>query len=616
MDEQNQNAPQMQSNQFENGANASETAQPPKKKGIVAVIIAILAIVAVAGVFCFSMANKGAKFVKMITNENLYEIFTATSKIVENNNKISYNLDFDADAYVEVANGSNTDIGTLSVEIENLQDGEKASGSVSFYANKDILAEMKYLRDGTTVAASVTDLFEGYVGLNLEKIDDVKDNMYISKEQLNSYFGGLLQILKGSDDDDTESGLDFTIYEKYLKIVSKYANKNIKNENNVEIEVNGETLKTKKTTLSLDNVTLANMFREIVETMQNDEDLYDSIYGESDLEYSDWQEVCEQLLDEIDTYLDDDAENNEYLVSAYQKFGKTVAVELTLTDVNVRYAVLNDRNNLYSELMLENDDETAKIYAEATKSSDELKTDISLYDYRDGERRDKKILAITVKGKNVKKPHVETLPDDAMMLDEATTSEINSYFSNISYKLTSYITKIASKLSPNMGDLSSSTPNIPKVNFSKFVTSVGDVQDAIIMEATNVKVEQISKGKTITNAQAYNYVAKGGIISSDFVSDVLVPDYTIVEEYADIGMDLPTIKVTNASGTEVAATYAITKKGNVFVWPPFEFDGTYYLNQDSTTDKNSSTKTGSVTIKVNGEYIFIKTDSKGNLISK
>ena len=162
-----------------------------------------------------------------------------------------------------------------------------------------------------------------------------------------------------------------------------------------------------------------------------------------------------------------------------------------------------------------------------------------------------------------------------------------------------------------------STKTIERASYSKFVSNIGEVRDAIQVKKTEVKNNEMSEGSVVTNAQVYNYIAKGGKSKEDFLEDTQVPDYTVIEENADIGTKLPEIKVYYTSKNEgEKVTYAVTKDGDVFIWPPYEYDNEYYVNIATTVDKELAGKKGEFTIKISEKDIKIKTDESGKLINE
>ena len=127
----------------------------------------------------------------------------------------------------------------------------------------------------------------------------------------------------------------------------------------------------------------------------------------------------------------------------------------------------------------------------------------------------------------------------------------------------------------------SSTSTIEKANYSKFVSNIGEVRDAFRKASTEFKGDEAAKGNEITDAQAYDYVAKGGTNSGDIEVLNQVPFYTVINKSTakeSIGIDLPVIKVNTPGATNVEVTYATTYQGDIFVWPPYKYDSQYYVN--------------------------------------
>ncbi len=161
----------------------------------------------------------------------------------------------------------------------------------------------------------------------------------------------------------------------------------------------------------------------------------------------------------------------------------------------------------------------------------------------------------------------------------------------------------------------SSTSAISKANYSKFVSNIGEVQDAIQTKTVTVKDFAMASGTQVTDGQAYNYVAKGGSSESAFLTEAQVPDYTIIEETADIGIDLPEIKVNTPTETGVKVKYAVTKEGKVFIWPPYSYENEYNVRDKETVNKSLVGVEGELDIKVADKDLKIKTDEKGMLLN-
>ena len=155
----------------------------------------------------------------------------------------------------------------------------------------------------------------------------------------------------------------------------------------------------------------------------------------------------------------------------------------------------------------------------------------------------------------------------------------------------------------------SSTSTIEKANYSKFVSNIGEVRDAFKRASTEFKGDQAALGNEITDAQSYDYVAKGAGTANALTGsgdEVLplrnVPFYTVIRKESakeSIGIDLPVIKVNTPNATNVEVTFATTASGDVFVWPPYKYDGQYYVNDTVTTAGIDAAKsTGFLGIKL------------------
>ena len=160
----------------------------------------------------------------------------------------------------------------------------------------------------------------------------------------------------------------------------------------------------------------------------------------------------------------------------------------------------------------------------------------------------------------------------------------------------------------------SSTSTIGKADYSKFVSNLSEVQDAITAKATEFKGNSVAKGVQITDEQAYNYVAKGGKTEDDVLPSSRIADYTIIEKTADIGIKLPVMKVNTPTKSKVEVTYAVTRDGKVFIWPPFENEGTYSIRDKETVDKSLVEAEGEIKIAVAGKELTIENDANGKIV--
>lgn len=158
-----------------------------------------------------------------------------------------------------------------------------------------------------------------------------------------------------------------------------------------------------------------------------------------------------------------------------------------------------------------------------------------------------------------------------------------------------------------------STSTICKANYAKFISNLNDVEEAIQSKSVTVRGFALAKERNLTDAQVYNYIAKGGNTDEDYLTAAEAPDYTVIEETADVWIDLSEIKVNTLTQTGVNVRYAVTKDGTVFIWPPYSCEGKYNIRDGVMVDSSLLDVEGKIDIKVSNKDIKIKINAEGVL---
>ena len=153
---------------------------------------------------------------------------------------------------------------------------------------------------------------------------------------------------------------------------------------------------------------------------------------------------------------------------------------------------------------------------------------------------------------------------------------------------------------------SSSTDTITNANFSNFTNNVGEVRTSFQTVATTIKGQEAQNQITRTDAQVYNFVAKGASLFDKDTESGDRMDSWLSRSQANtlactqlsgdamkdvIDMKLPTVKVNTDLATGVAVSYFVTREGTVFVWPPYEYENEYYVTDTIKVTKSGDTET-------------------------
>ena len=124
---------------------------------------------------------------------------------------------------------------------------------------------------------------------------------------------------------------------------------------------------------------------------------------------------------------------------------------------------------------------------------------------------------------------------------------------------------------------------IEQANYSSYMDDLGKVKEAVKTKAMEVKGEYLIDGRVVSMEEIYHYVAKGGKTGEDFVGKANVPAYTIIDrEKADIGIEIPTRNIESGTARNVQIQYIVTKEGEVFAWPPYEYEDKLYITENVT----------------------------------
>ena len=145
---------------------------------------------------------------------------------------------------------------------------------------------------------------------------------------------------------------------------------------------------------------------------------------------------------------------------------------------------------------------------------------------------------------------------------------------------------------------SGSQETIGRAGFSGFTTDIDSVRTAFMTESIpNLMGEQTAANNSVSEAQAYNFLAKGATTNTIAATDAehswlsraqaaAIPATRIEKDSAQeaIGIELPERTVNTFGATGVEVSYYVTNKGDIFVWPPYarSDDGLFYINDTMT----------------------------------
>ena len=161
-----------------------------------------------------------------------------------------------------------------------------------------------------------------------------------------------------------------------------------------------------------------------------------------------------------------------------------------------------------------------------------------------------------------------------------------------------------------------SLQTVDEADYSKYVSDFSDVATAFEEKSMTVKGEKAADSNQKNIEQVYNYVAKAGKDDEEFLVISELPAYTIIKDEAQLGIELPKMTVESGTGKRVQAKFATTKNGEVFLWPPYEYEQKLDITPNNVVEHKMQTTitVGKETFEivldpVDGSLVDIKQDN-------
>ncbi len=149
--------------------------------------------------------------------------------------------------------------------------------------------------------------------------------------------------------------------------------------------------------------------------------------------------------------------------------------------------------------------------------------------------------------------------------------------------------------------------NTQKAYYAGFAQQMKELQLSISEQYAWVKNQEISRAHSVSDAQVYNYLARGGEmanppITKDASGDKLWLTRTQASSisctplniaYAKKNLQIKVAKVDTNQSLNQTLSYFVTPKGRVFCWPPYVNDDKSYVTAtDLVTKPNGTAFTG------------------------
>lgn len=412
----------------ENQISESEPKNDGKKNLFIVLGVLILLLV-VCIVFAVCSGNsKGMKFVKLLTEDQLFiEMLEDKGKYEQVDLKIKVDLD-------DIARETNSDelnLGklTLNATLNEKDEDFSAKANVSVSKSNIKIPEVQIMKTGDLIGLNVENIFPKIVSIDLKDIEGLKKNL----ESI-----GIKLPENSNDYEYSEED-----YEKLMKFANKYANtilkeleKGISKEDVKTVSLNGDEYKVSNVyVLKIDGERLVKTVYELAkELSKNKKDL-------KYLEEIGAIEDADEVKDNIDDFLKDTEEiikeenyddilPSDIVLKVYEKSGKTIATMLEIEDMKMMlYTLKSDKNSfdVVMEMLQDNTKVQFRVSFEKAKNNMSGALTVKVQEYAETSVNLELCKFEIEKLKKAKEDMLRVEKEGSILLNEASKEEIDEF---------------------------------------------------------------------------------------------------------------------------------------------------------------------------------------------
>ena len=389
----------------ENQISESEPKNDGKKNLFIVLGVLILLLV-VCIVFAVCSGNlKGMKFVKLLTEDQLFiEMLEDKGKYEQVDLKIKVDLD-------DIARETNSDelnLGklTLNATLNEKDEDFSAKANVSVSKSNIKIPEVQIMKTGDLIGLNVENIFPKIVSIDLKDIEGLKKNL----ESIG------IKLPENSNDYEYSK----EDYEKLMKFANKYANtilkeleKGISKEDVKTVSLNGDEYKVSNVyVLKIDGERLVKTVYELAKELSK---------NKKDLKY----------LEEIGAIEDaDDILPSDIVLKVYEKSGKTIATMLEIEDMKMMlYTLKSDKNSfdVVMEMLQDNTKVQFRVSFEKAKNNMSGALTIKVQEYDETSMNLELCKFEIEKFKKAKEDMLRVENEGSILLNEASKEEIDEF---------------------------------------------------------------------------------------------------------------------------------------------------------------------------------------------
>ena len=332
--------------------------------GPIILLISSIIVVVIICVLAFeSQKTKVEKFVEIITDDYMFELFEELAPYTYKKGKVVSTLEINPEMLQIALEIPQIPMNRLALVSEQNVDGFDSSGKVYLDIDNTEIASLKYAKTDDAIGFMVPDLINEYIVIKNENLKDVARKIGMSGDEIESIpdkitISEIKKLLVSNEKEDEGDNLElFTVLEKYKEPLFQYLEERVMITQKQSIDIKDKEYKATKHSIALTEKESYELIKILLELLKEDTDLYNVLKEDnSNFEYEtfeDWQKDINLLLEDVEKNLvDADNELDIIALSAYTRYLNTIAIELELPlqAQKIRIATANRRNEYYPEI--------------------------------------------------------------------------------------------------------------------------------------------------------------------------------------------------------------------------------------------------------------------------
>lgn len=293
------------------------------------ILVAILVVLLVGGIVCITINNKPKKIFTKAINSYLNELEETETEDIKTMNVtmgLGVNINSEDEEIAKDAEYINKAKFTVNAQMDLEQEKELVKLGVDYDNDKVLDAKISYKNQENNIYAKVEDLFDKTFSI------EVDSEM---KEQFKTIFEEVKDLAIGKKENS----------KKIVEILKDSISSRLKDEyflqENVEVDVEGKTVNTKKSILTLTPVQLQEVLSGIVKDLKDNEEFINCFKDENKEEIKNSLNELETSVNEMTSNMTEEEKNATIKLNLYTKGlnQEFVKFEMVVTDNVDEYVI-------------------------------------------------------------------------------------------------------------------------------------------------------------------------------------------------------------------------------------------------------------------------------------